>query len=312
MGNNTSRRNFIKTTGLFGVGMMANPLSSMSDTENGVLDVACQTYTWYSYYNRENKVWEKDVPSSFADLKKAGFKGYEPSFKDTGHVSKLTSHLSTHHVAVKSMYVNSLLHDEKSIEESIKSVLAIAKEARKIGVEIVVTNPQPIEWGKAIYKDDKQLKLQARSLNILGQKLRGLGMKLAYHNHDIEMRQSAREFHHMMLNTDPENVFLCLDAHWIYRGAGNSQIALFDIMKLYDKRIVELHLRQSKKGIWSEVFGDGDIDYNLLAEKLLANNIKPHLVLEQAVEKGTPHTLGSIEAIGKSLDNVKEVFRDFK
>ena len=45
---------------------------------------------------------------------------------------------------------------------------------------------------------------------------------------------------------------LCLDTHWIYRGAGNSNVALFDILKLYGDRVVSLHLRQSVGGVWSE------------------------------------------------------------
>lgn len=95
-----------------------------------------------------------------------------------------------------------------------------------------------------------------------------MGITLAYHNHDAEMREGAREFHHMLTGTNPENVKLCLDAHWIYRGAGNSQFALFDIVELYCDRIVERHLRQSHDGIWSEVFGAGDIDYTSLTVML--------------------------------------------
>ncbi|MCK5701309.1 MAG: sugar phosphate isomerase/epimerase, partial [Cyclobacteriaceae bacterium] len=132
--------------------------------------------------------------------------------------------------------------------------------------------------------------------------------KLAYHNHDIEMRESAREFHHMLTGTDPDYVHLCLDAHWIYRGSGNSQVALFDIVEMYADRIVELHLRQSQDGIWSEVFGEGDIDYARLIKILKNKKLKPHIVLEQAIEEGTPNTMSSVEAIGKSLSNVKEMF----
>ncbi|MCW8983980.1 MAG: LSm family protein, partial [Thermoanaerobaculales bacterium] len=65
---------------------------------------------------------------------------------------------------------------------------------------------------------------------------------------------------HMMLGTDPANVTLCLDAHWIYRGAGNSAVALFDVVKLYGRRVTELHLRQSKANIWTEALSEGDID----------------------------------------------------
>ena len=136
--------------------------------------------------------------------------------------------------------------------------------------------------------------------NRLGKALKELGMTLAYHNHDPEMRASAREFHHMMAGTDPALVKLCLDAHWIYRGAGNSQVALFDIVKLYGARVAELHLRQSRGGVWAEDFGEGDLDYPRLAAALRALKLHPHVVLEQAVEQGTPKTLDPVEAHRRS------------
>ena len=123
-----------------------------------------------------------------------------------------------------------------------------------------------------------------------------MGLILAYHNHDIELRNAAREFHHMMVGTDPANVTLCLDAHWVYRGAGNSQVALFDVLELYGPRVSELHLRQSQNDIWTEAFGPGDIDYERLAGHLLKIGIKPLLVLEQAVENGSPNTMKAVEA----------------
>lgn len=208
------------------------------------------------------------------------------------------------------MYVNSVLHEPELVEENISKIIRIAQEAKKIGISIVVTNPTPISWGGTENKSDEQLKAQALALNLLGKKLKSIGLTLAYHNHDAEIREGAREFHHMLTGTDPENVKLCLDAHWIYRGSGNSQVALFDIIDIYLKRIVELHLRQSHDGIWSEVFGAGDIDYSTLASILKKNNMKPHIVLEQAIEEGTPHTMGTIEAMSKSLENVKNVFRE--
>ena len=158
-------------------------------------------------------------------------------------------------------------------------------------------------------KSDDQLKVQAAALNRLGRELMDLGLTLAYHNHDPELRAGAREFHHMMNGTDPTWVRFCLDSHWIYRGCENSQVALFDIVTLYASRICELHLRQSRSGIWSEVFGEGDIDYARLAQMLHALKIEPHCVLEQAVEKGTPKTLSVKEAFTKSTAYARRVFQ---
>jgi len=138
-----------------------------------------------------------------------------------------------------------------------------------------------------------------------------MGLTLSYHNHDIELRNAAREFHHMMLGTDPKSVTLCLDAHWIYRGAGNSAVALFDVLKLYGPRITELHLRQSKDNIWTETFTDGDIDYPALSKYMLNIDVRPHIVLEQAVESGSPKTLTTLDAFKKSSQYARRIFAAF-
>ena len=98
---------------------------------------------------------------------------------------------------MRSLYVNSTLHEKDKAAKSVEQVLAIAKAAKELfSTNIIVTNPTPIRWGGAENKNDEQLKVQGDALNELGGKLRAMGLTLAYHNHDAEMRQSAREFHH--------------------------------------------------------------------------------------------------------------------
>ena len=115
----------------------------------------------------------------------------------------------------------------------------------------------------------------------------------------------------MMLGTDSDAVSLCLDAHWIFRGAGNSSVALFDIVELYGDRISEFHIRQSKQGVWSETFGVGDINYQKLVEKIRLRGIKPHLVLEQAIEKGSERSLSPVEAHRQSTQTARKIFAPF-
>ena len=302
------RRHFMKSaTAAASSAYLLNAFPAFGNAQK-TLEVACQQYTWFSYFRREGKEWAKDLDASLKTFTTSGLQGFEPSFEAADQVKNLQPLLKKHGVWTKSLYVNSTLHEAAEVEKSLASVLSIAKAAKAMGVEIVVTNPAPIQWGGPQNKNDEQLKVQAQALNQLGKELRQLGLKLAYHTHDPEMREGAREFHHMLVGTKPENVHFCLDAHWIYRGAGNSQVALFDIVNLYADRIVELHLRQSHDGTWSEVFEPGDIDYEKLAEMLLSKNLHPHMVLEQAVEKGTPQTMDTVEAMRKSLAYVHEVF----
>ncbi len=112
----------------------------------------------------------------------------------------------------------------------------------------------------------------------------------------------------MMLGTDPAHVGLCLDAHWIYRGAGNSEVALYDIVKLYGPRIASLHLRQSRGGVWAQTLGDGDIDYRPLAAALRALSFDGPAILEQCFEEGTPSDLPPVERERRSRQWVRGMF----
>lgn len=306
----TTRRSFIHQSSAAGLLMMMPGFPLRTNSLKKV-QIAVQQYTCFSYLRREDFSWDKDLEASFSQLEDAGLLAFEPSFLLPNQVEKVEAIMGAKKMWSKSMYVNSTLHLEEKVEASLKNALAIAKNAQKMGIEIVVTNPSPIAWGQDKHKTDKQLITQAKALDQLGASLRGMGMKLAYHTHDIEMRKSAREFHHMLLNTDPANVHLCLDAHWVYRGAGDSQVALFDIINMYGDRMVELHIRQSTEGIWSEVFGEGDIDYGRLGEVILSKKLSPHLVLEQAVEEGSPQSMKAMEAISKSFQNAQDIFQDF-
>ncbi|WP_266366055.1 sugar phosphate isomerase/epimerase family protein [Tellurirhabdus rosea] len=270
--------------------------------------VACNQYNWITFYQREGKQWMQDPDASLSDFVQSGLKGYEPSFNKAEEVRKLAPLLQKYGLEMHSVYVGSTLHRADESQQSMETLLAIAEAAKPLGTRIIVSNPSPIKWGSGENKNDSELERQARNLDQVGAELRKRGMTLAYHTHDPELRAAAREFHHMLLATDPKNVALCLDAHWIYRGAGNSQVALFDIVKLYGKRIVELHLRQSQNGVWSEVFGPGDIDYPRLVRELKALNVRPHLVLEQCVEKESPKTMNGVEAHRRDLAYAREIF----
>lgn len=272
------------------------------------IPVSCNEYPWSTFLSREQRDPARELETILSSLAAIGFSGFEPALRDVDHAALVVDRAAHHGIGLPSVYVNSALHEPGLVEHSIAQVTAIAQALAPSGTRILVTNPSPIAWGAPQDKDDAQLATQAAALNRLGVELRGLGMTLAYHNHDMELRQAAREFHHMLCATDPANVGLCLDAHWIYRGAGNSQVALFDIVQLYGPRIVELHLRQSQAGVWCEAFGPGDIDYTRLAGVLYGQGIHPHLVVEQAIEPVSPHTLDAVAAHTQGLAYTRDLF----
>lgn len=294
-----NRRQFITTA------TMATSAFAIQGLAAQAPHIASNVYPWMTFARRKDRKWTEQGPEGIGAVASTGVQGFEPIGDSPDQIRKLATLLRDNGLEMRSLYVNSKLHEEEEAKASINLVLSIAAEAAKAGAKIVVTNPSPIRWGGPENKNDLQLHTQATALDHLGARLRERGMILAYHNHDAELREGAREFHHMLTATDPANVKLCLDAHWVYRGCGNSQIALFDAVEHYHERIVELHLRQSEGGVWTEVFKmDGDIDYRRLFGQLTGWGIQPHMVLEQAIEEKTPDTLSAVEAHIRSRKNL--------
>ncbi len=306
-----SRRSFLGCAGAIGAAMAVSSQRASAQKRPSALHIASNEYSWQVFYARDNRNFRQSLDAGLADVAQSGLNGLEPSFASPQEVEQIAPLLQKHGLEMRSLYVNSTLHEPDKAEASIKQILAVAEKAKAVGTKIIVTNPFPIRWAGPENKDDKQLETQAGALERLGRELKNLGLTLAYHNHDMELRNGAREFHHMMVATDPKLVSLCLDAHWIYRGTGNSSVALFDIVELYGSRVSEVHLRQSQTGIWSETLGEGDIDYQVLAQRLQAKRVKPHLVLEVAVEKGTPKTMDPVTAHRQSAEFARRVFGRF-
>jgi inosose dehydratase len=274
----------------------------------GPLHLSSNTYPWSTFYGREQREFRMLDEACLAEVAASGLQGLEPGISDPAEIDALAPLLVRHRLEMRSVYMNSQLHDAEQGEASIAQIVAVARRARDAGTRIIVTNPSPLQWGGEQDKTDAQLAVQAQALNRLGAQLKALDVTLAYHNHDMELRCAAREFHHMMVGTDPDLVTLCLDAHWIYRGSSNSAVALFDIVQLYGPRVTELHVRQSRDHIWTEVFEEGDIDYTRLVALLQSQPVRPLVVLEQAVEQGSPHTLTAVEAHRRGCEHARRVF----
>lgn len=308
-GNARSRRRFIGEMALV-AGTICVGSKVAGAAEDKQMYLATNQYPWGTFYAREGRNFGQSLDEALGEIASSGMNGYEPLVNSAAEVEQLAPLLRKQKLEMRSLYVNTTLHVPDEAAKSFDHVLGIANKAKEVGTRIIVTNPNPIRWGGPENKTDAMLKTQAESLNELGQKLAAIGMVLSYHNHDAELRNAAREFHHMMCGTDPKLVTLCLDSHWIYRGSGNSAVALFDVLKLYGSRITELHLRQSVKGVWTEAFGEGDIDYPALAKYLRGIGIKPHLVMEQAVEAGSDKTMNAVEAHRKSGQYARRVFAE--
>ena len=262
-------------------------------------------YPWLQKYGTSPEELDNHLPEIFTQLVDAGLNAWEPFFRAPGGLDLCARIARDHGISIVSTYENVELHGENP-DPAIEAVLRGCVAAREFGLRVFVCNPVPLQWGKSMPKDDTQLRRQAKALQKLGAALRAEDIALAYHMHTPELETSARELHHMMLATDPKDVGMCLDSHWIYRGAGNSHVALEDIVQLYGQRIVSLHLRQSRNGIWHDTLEEGDIDHAWLGNALRRHGFEGPVILELAIEKGTPANRDWTERHRLAFDHVHQ------
>ena len=296
-----TRRRFIQATAL------ATPLTGrLTQAAETRIHVACNHFCWINMYRRQGKDFNADFDAGLAEVKRSGMDGLEAMLGDAAAAERVVPLLKKHGLAMRSFYTGATLHDPAATDKSIERVVATAVKAKElIDLRIVVVNPTPLR-GKA--KSDEQLATQAKAMTQLGGSLAERGMTLAYHFHSPAWQNEGREFHHLMTETDPKLVKLCLDTHWVYRGSGNNTARVYEVVEQYGKRVAELHMRQSKDGVWTECLTDGDIDHVKVADGLKKQGVKPLLVLEQAVEKGTPNTMDAVESHRRSRSYVEKMF----
>lgn len=262
--------------------------------------IGTQIYPWLQYYRAEGKAWQEHLPEILDQVVESGLDLWEPIISCVEDAQHLEPLLKERNLKMISIYAGGCLHTG-DVEQAIDHIVEQALWVKHLGVSILVCNPNPSKDGA---KNDTELTIQSKSLQKLGEKLKAQGIQLAYHMHTPELQNAARELHHMMLHTD-KALGLCLDTHWIYRGAGNSNIALMDIFELYKDRVVTTHLRQSQNQIWDQTLREGDLDYHAIFKKLDDIGYDGPLILELAIEKGTPDSLSPVEAHSRARTFLK-------
>jgi inosose dehydratase len=267
--------------------------------EHKRLSLAVNQYTCETVYRRDNI----DFWTRLDEIKNAGLDSLEVAPGSVENAATIGKRLADAGLAMHSIYASSNLHDENTADKEVARLLELGEKAKAFGTVILVFNPAAKQG-----KSDVELIRQSKSMDILGAGLKKIGITLAFHYHTTELEFGGREFHHVLCGTDPANVSLCFEQHWSYRASGNSQVAVFDHLKLYGDRSVEVHLRQSKGNVWTETFGDGDIDNVRLAAGLKKLPKMPYMVIEQAPENGTPKTLSPAEVLRQSAEYVRRVF----
>jgi len=260
-----------------------------------------QLYGWGQVYNARGQELADHYEEVLGSIAGMGMETVEASLDRSARekVGEWAQMLRNHGLRPASMYSGGALHGAEPAAATIREVVAAGKAMAEAGFFVLNLNPDPI--GRE--KTDEELEIQAEALERLGRELKGLGIALGLHNHTPEMVSEGREFHHNLRATDPGTVGLCLDVHWCYRGGADPYM----IYEEYKDRIVSLHVRQSINGVWAEDFCEGDLDYRPLMRSLVERNFAGPVLIELALEEGTPQTRDVVENHRRSLEYLKSL-----
>lgn len=170
-----------------------------------------------------------------------------------------------------------------SIEENPE---AVAKEALSFGTNtVVITGMYRFDYGNA-----SEVKKLAERLNNAGKALLPYGVKLLYHNHNVELQKISEDktaYDVIIENTDLQYVNFELDTYWIADGGADVTALVY---KLSD-RMVMWHINDRgcrKKGPFitpivkedAAELGTGNMPLDAILETVKANTGVEAIVLE--------------------------------
>ena len=177
--------------------------------------------------------------------------------------------------------VISLHADLGSIEREADAVIA---EAKSFSTDkVVITGMYRFD-----YSDERSVRELARRLNAAGETLKAKGIRLFYHNHNVELLHagSRRAYDVLLDETDPEKLSFEFDSYWFTEGGADAKLWMKKLggrMKLW--HVTDRGSRQKGPAMTpilkadSMELGTGNMDLDGLKEIALSNGIEA-VVLE--------------------------------
>ena len=200
--------------------------------------------------------------------------------------------------------VISLHADLGSIEREADKII---EETKGFGTDtVVITGMYRFD-----YSDEKSVRDLAARLNRAGETLRGAGLELLYHNHNVELLQvqpGLRAYDILLSDTDPACVNFEFDSYWFTDSGADAK----DWMRKLGPRMKMWHItdrgsRQAGPAMTpilkadSMELGTGNMDLDGLREIALQNGIRA-VVLESHKNWVDKNPVRSLELSAKWLN----------
>jgi len=266
--------------------------------------LAGQAYVWTQYLAKEKRSLSDGLNEIFDGFAQAGYRNIEltSNFFTPELGSRTQELLARYGMKLPIVYNGGPMHEAEGARKTIDATVSLADRMKPLGVRAIVVNPDPKP--KRERKTDAELEQQAATVRELAKELRRRGFQLLLHQHAPEMAEEAREWRHLLRHTTAKELGVCLDVHWVLRGGQD----VMTLLRESGPRIGDVHLRNSHNAVWTEEFGDGDIDYRALAKYLREIGYRGYLTVELAWEANTKLTRPLVESLKRSRLYAEEVF----
>ncbi len=245
--------------------------------------MAVEGYIFQQYAESLKRPLAEVMERVIAMARAAGFRNVElsPAFFEAKGRERTLELIRSQGLRMPSLYVGGSLHERQQADRTIATALEFGNICAPFGCKAIVNNPDPKRDDAA--KTDAELNVQADSLNRMGRILGRHGFELRVHHHTPQLTENAREWRHILRNTDPRDVFICVDVDWAYEAGFDAVPFLREV----GPRLREIHVRSARNRLWLEDLEDSDIDYRKVAAYLRDEGIKPLIVVELAYRPNT-------------------------
>ena len=266
--------------------------------------LACSCYVFEQDYAKRNQKATDHIDDVFETCNQAGYHALElmSGYFPPDASDRTLALLVQHNLTMPIVYIGGPMHDGRA-QATIDAALALAGRVKPHKhVEAMSFNCDPKPDHSA--RTDAELQVEAQAIERLGAALKAEGLRLLVHQHAPEMADHSREWRYFVSHTTAENVGLCLDTHWVFRGGDD----VMTILGEAGPRLGDMHLRNSSSGVWLEDLADGDIDYYAVAGELRKLNYRGWLSVELAWNPTTQITRPLVDDLRLSRQYAQRVF----
>ena len=270
-----SRRTFIKQIGLAAAGVAIMPYVGCAASEK-VKKFGIQLYSLRDEI-------PKGIENVISQIAKSGYSYVEGfGFSDKNGYFGLTSEkfkdlLDKYKLTSPSSHFDFGDWEKTQDDNILKSFIASAKVLKQEYVTIPYINP-------AIYKTVESSKAFVQKVNRASKIVKDAGLKLAYHNHDIEFfdLNGTTGYDILLQETDPELVDFEMDLYWVVRAKKDA----LKYFKSYPGRFTMWHVKDMQKSdiTLNTEIGNGLINFKPIFAKAKLAGLKYPIVEQETFE----------------------------